>query len=273
MSMEWLNLTGPALREVIQAGNAVAVLPLGSIEKHGEHLPTGTDTLNVEYIAREACRLSGAIMLPPMAYAFVNEMKASVGAVSLSARTFLKVLEEVCDDIARNGVRKIVLLNGHGGNNYLGMTFIQDLPGKGKDYVVYYLGLMSCLDPKEREEIEASSKAAHPGGHADDVETDITLYHYPETVDLKAISKDPRAGASLKDFDIGPSRPQIWWYAEYPDSLAGDPRFPSPERGKVISDMIVTGVAETLAKIKADGKIADRSERFETESHDPRKMR
>lgn len=271
--MEWLKLTGPALREVIQAGNAVAVIPLGSIEKHGEHLPTGTDTLNVEYIAREACKLSDALMLPPMAYAFVNEMKASVGAVSLSARTFLKVLEEVCDDVARNGVKKIVLLNGHGGNNFVGMTFIQDLPGKGKDYVAYYLNIMSCLGPREREAIQASSKAAYPGGHADDVETDATLYHFPETVDLKAISKDPKAGASVKDLDVGSARAQIWWYAEYPDSLSGDPRFPSPERGKVISDMVVTGVAETLKKIRDDEKLPDLSARFEAESRDPRKMR
>lgn len=271
--MEWLKVTAPALREEMKSGNAVAVLPLGSIEKHGEHLPTGTDTLNVEHIAREACRQAGAIMLPPMAYTMVHEMKASVGAISLSAATFLKVLEEVCDDVARNGVKKILLLNGHGGNGHLSMTFLQDLPGKNKDYVVYYLFLTSCVSPRDREQIRSSSKAAHPGGHADDGETDLTLHHYPDLVDLKAISQDPGAGKSGKDFDIGNAQSHVWWYSEYPDSLAGDPRFPSPQRGEMISNMIIAGLAQTISKIKADDKVAQRSARFEAESHDPRKMR
>lgn len=271
--MEWLKLTAPALRKQVKTGNAVAVLPLGSIEKHGEHLPIGTDTLNVEYIAREACRQAGAIMLPPMAYTMVHEMKASLGAISLSAATFLKVLEEVCDDVSRNGIKKILLLNGHGGNGHLSMTFLQDLPGKNKDYVAYYLFLTSCLSAKDRELIKSSSKAAHPGGHADDVETDVTLAHYPDLVDRKAISKDPKAGTSGKDFDLGNAQPHVWWYAEYPDSLSGDPRFPSAQRGETISNLIIAGLVETIRKIKADKKVAQRSARFEAEAHDPKKMR
>jgi creatinine amidohydrolase len=271
--MEWLALTGPRLGKYVSKGNALAVIPLGSIEKHGEHLPVGTDTLNVERICREACNKAGVLMMPAMPYAFVNEMKASVGAVSLSAKTLLTVLEEVCDEIARNGVKKIVLLNGHGGNNYVGMTFIQDLPGKNKDYVVYFLNLMGTIGENEWKELRSMTKATFPGGHAEDVETDLTLFTYPDLVDLKAISMDATKGASRKDFDIGPARPQIWWYAEYPDSLSGDPRFPSQKRGKLIACAAVNGLAEILTKIRRDKKIPARSVLFEKESHDPRKMR
>jgi len=271
--MEWLKVTAPVLRKEIESGRAVAVIPFGSIEKHGEHLPTGTDTLNIEYVCRAACEKSGAIMLAPMAYTFVNEMKASIGAVSLSARTLLTVLEEICDDVARNGVKKIVLVNGHGGNNYILMTFIQDLPGKGKDYVAYYLNLMRCLVPEKAKRIEKMSKAEFPGGHADDGETDFTVYTHPELVDLKAISKDASAGMSRMDYDIGPAKPQVWWYAEYPDSLSGDPRFPSRRRGKLITDSLIEGLAEILCKVREDDKVPERTARFEIESHDPRKMR
>jgi len=271
--MEWLKVTGPVLKKHIAAGKAVAVLPLGSIEKHGEHLPTGTDTLNVEHICRQACRKAGVLMMPAMAYTFVNEMKASAGAVSLSARTLLSVLEEVCDEIARNGVKKIVLVNGHGGNNYIGMAFIQDLPGKGKDYAVYFLSLMRTVSDDEWRKVRRMGKATCEGGHADDVETDLTMFTNPELVDLKAISKDATKGMSKKDFDIGPARAQIWWYAEYPDSLCGDPRFPSEKRGKYITEAAVKGLAEILGKIKRDKRIPAISALFEKEAHDPRKMR
>jgi len=271
--MEWLKMTGPAFRKYLASGSAVAVLPTGSIEKHGEHLPMGTDTLNVEFVAREASKRAGAVMLPALAYTLVHEMKASAGAVSLRAKTFLAVLEEICDDVARNGVKKIVLVNGHGGNNYILMTFIQDLPGKGKDYAVYHVNVGSCISSENREKIEALSKTTVPGGHADDVETDATLSTYPDLVDLDAISQDPQAGVSRLDFDIKPARAQTWWYAEYPDSLAGDPRFPSHERGKLIVTAAVEGLTDLLIRIRDDKKVAERNAAFEAEARDPKKMR
>jgi len=271
--MEWHKITGPMLKKYVATGNAVAVLPVGSTEKHGEHLPIGTDTLNVEYACREACQRAGVLMLPALGYTFTNEMKASAGAISLSAKTLLAVVEEICDDVARNGVKKIVLVNGHGGNNHLLMTFIQDLPGRGKDYAVYYLSLGAAVSKEDRARMQESSKAQCSGGHADDSETDMTLYTHPETVDLAAISKDLSAGTSRLDYDIGPAKPQTWWYAEYPDSLAGDPRFPSKERGKLITESIIEGLVGVLGKIRDDRKVAERNASFESEARDFRKMR
>jgi len=271
--MEWLKVTGPAFRKYVRSGNGVAVLPLGSIEKHGEHLPLGTDTLNVEYVCREACERTGAVMLPALPYVFVNEMKASAGAVSLSAKTILAVIGEICDETSRNGIKKIVLANGHGGNNYILMTFIQDLPGRGKDYAAYLLNVYGALDEKARKKIDAMSKAKLEGGHADDGETDLTLSTWPDLVDVKAIPRRKSAGASVLDFDISPARAQTWWYSEYPDSYAGDARFPSRERGRIITEALVAGVARTIEKIRNDGKVARRNARFEAEARDPGKMR
>lgn len=271
--MEWLKLTGPAFRKFAATPGAVAVLPCGSIEKHGEHLPLGTDTLNVEYACREACKKAGAIMLPTMPYLFVNEMKASAGAVSLSARTILAMIEEICDEVARNGVKKIVLVNGHGGNNFILMAFIQDLPGKGKDYAAYYLPLMSLGKGAKWEKAAAMRKAEYDGGHADDVETDAALFTSGEHVDVKAISPEKSAGQSVLDFDISPAKAQTWWYAMYPDSLSGDPRFPNRERGRLLVEAIIENLADVLCRIRDDEKVVERNRRFEEEARDPSKMR
>ncbi len=271
--MKWLELTGPSFKKYLSEGKGVAVLPCGSIEKHGEHLPLGTDTFNVEYACREACEKAGALMLPALPYLFVNEMKASAGAVSLSAKTILSVIEEICDEVSRNGIRKIILVNGHGGNNFILMSFIQDLPGKGKDYAAYYLPLMSCGKGEKWEKALAMGKAEFPGGHADDVETDAALFTSGDFVDLDAISPDKSAGASRLDFDVSPAKAQTWWYAEFPDSLSGDPRFPNKERGRLLVEAIIENLADALRRIRDDEKVAERNRRFEEEARDPSKMR
>lgn len=271
--MEWLKLTGPKFKEYATSGKGVAVLPCGSIEKHGEHLPLGTDTLNIEYMCREACEKAGVLMLPVMPYLFVNEMKASAGAVSLSAKTILTFLEEVCDEVSRNGIKKIVFVNGHGGNNSVLMTFLQDLPGRGKDYAAYDLLMVRCARGDKWDEAMTMSKAKYVDGHAGDNETDWTLFTYPELVDVDAILPDADAGASRLDFDIAPAYAQTWWYAEYPDSLCGDPRVTNPERGKMMVEAIIDNLADTLIKIRDDDKVAERNRSFEEESHDPSKMR
>jgi len=271
--MEWLKITGPKFKKYVAAGKAVAVLPCGSIEKHGPHLPLGTDTLNVEYVAKTACEKAGAIMLPALPYLFVNEMKASAGAVSLATKTVITLLDEICDEVARNGIKKIVLLNGHGGNNAILMAFLQGLPGQGKDYAVYYLSLMACGKGPKWAKAAKMRKAKLEGGHADDGETDMTYFTNTALVDTKAISKDKNAGASILDFDVSPARAQTWWYAEFPDSLAGDPRFVSKERGRLITESLVDGAVDVLKRIRDDEKVAARNASFECESYDPKKMR
>lgn len=271
--MEWMKLTGPQFRKYVAGGKCVAVLPCGSIEKHGEHLPLGTDTIDVEYICREACEKAGVIMLPAMPYLYVHEMKASAGAVSLSAATILAFLEETADEVSRNGIKKLVLVNGHGGNNALFRTFLQGLPGKGKDYAVYTVFLPHCAWGEKWEKAKSMAKAEFPGGHADDGETDMMMFVDGDLVDVDAISPDKEAGASKLDFDIAPAEAQTWWYSEFPDSLAGDPRFPSKERGRLLAEAIVEGLADTLIRIRDDEKVAGRNRMFEEEARDPSKMR
>ena len=92
-------------------------------------------------------------------------------------------------------------------------------------------------------------------------------------MDLDAVSQDKSAGESRLDFDISPALAQTWWYARYPDSLAGDPRFASVERGALLVEALIEGVADTLIRIRDDKKTAERNASFEAESHDPRRMR
>lgn len=271
--MEWMKITGPQFKKYVAAGNRVAVIPCGSIEKHGEHLPLGTDTLDIEYICRAACEKADAIMLPPLVYMNVNEMKASAGAVALNVQTIFTVLREVCDEVARNGIKKIVLANGHGGNKALLRSFYQDTPGKGRDYAVYVTFFSELIQGPKAEKARAMKKATALDAHAGDGETDLVLHTYPELVDKSAISQNEADGLTVLNFDVSPSEPHIFWYAEYPNSLAGDPRFLQPERGKLMAEAAIDTMAGMLGRIRDDKNVLDTAARFEAEARDPKKMR
>ncbi len=133
--------------------------------------------------------------------------------------------------------------------------------------------LPRCGRGEKWEKAKGMSKAELPGGHADDGETDMMMHVNGDLVDVDAISPDKDAGASKLDFDIAPAEAQTWWYSEFPDSLAGDPRFPSKERGRLLTEAIVEGLADTLIRIRDDEKVAGRNRMFEEEAGDPSKMR
>lgn len=98
------------------APEAIAVLPIGSHEQHGEHLPLGTDTMLVEAVARQAFRSRADVVLcPALPYGFSDHHQFS-SALSLQPDTLLAVLSQLIDSLVKTGFRRILLLNGHGGN-------------------------------------------------------------------------------------------------------------------------------------------------------------
>ncbi|MEM2678204.1 MAG: creatininase family protein, partial [Thermofilaceae archaeon] len=101
--MNWIELAYPDI-DSFDRERTVVILPVGSIEVHGPHLPLGLDGLVIYSVALEASRRSPpALVLPPLYYAYVPENRHFPGAISLSGSTFLKLLEEICDEVYRNG--------------------------------------------------------------------------------------------------------------------------------------------------------------------------
>src|SRR3954471_5419047 len=136
-SVHWEELTAADFKNGIARAQGTCLLPFGILEKHGPHLPLGNDLLNVRYVALNAAQQEYAIVFPEYYFGQIFEAKHEPGTVAYSAHMQLELLQETTDEMARNGCKKILIVNGHGGNEHLLPYFAQSQLASPHDYVVY----------------------------------------------------------------------------------------------------------------------------------------
>src|SRR5580765_8611050 len=177
LSPKWEELTAADFRAGIQQSKGTCLLPFGILEKHGPHLPLGTDLLNVRYASLQAVAQEYAVVFPEYYFGQIFEAKHEPGTVAYSRDLQLKLLEETTDEMARNGCKKIFIVNGHGGNESLLPFFAQSQLEKERDYVVYVLGLVETPPggPKKKTSMDM---------HAGESETAMMMISRPDLVHL-----------------------------------------------------------------------------------------
>src|SRR6202453_2254118 len=136
-SVRWEELTSADFRDAITQSQGTCLLPFGILEKHGPHLPLGTDLLDVRYAALHAAEQNYTVVFPEYYFGQIFEAKHEPGTIAYSAELQLQLLQETTDEMARNGCKKIIIVNGHGGNENLLPYFAQAQLQKAHDYVVY----------------------------------------------------------------------------------------------------------------------------------------
>ena len=146
--MKWEFLREEEFEGAIERSGGLCVMTLGCLEKHGQHLPVGTDSIKGDRIVELAAEKADVMMFPTTmwlgdvssAHIFENPSKTKKhGFIGMNPQTMLVVLEELCDEIARNGFTKILICTSHGGNASLVGLFTRSQLYKKKDYIV-----MSC---------------------------------------------------------------------------------------------------------------------------------
>src|SRR5262249_8714328 len=115
-STKWEELTGEEFVQAIQRSQGTCLLPFGILEKHGAHLPLGTDLLNVRHISLAAAQQEYAVVFPEYYFGQIFEAKHQPGTVAYSLPLQLQLLQETTDEMARNGCKKVLIVNRHGGN-------------------------------------------------------------------------------------------------------------------------------------------------------------
>src|SRR5579863_5599373 len=173
--VKWEELTAADFAAAIQKSQGACVLPFGIIEKHGPQLPLGTDLINVRYVSLHAAAQEYAVVYPEYYFGQIFEAKHEPGTIAYSAKLQLEMLQETTDEMARNGCKKIVIVNGHGGNNSLLPFFAQAQLDAPHDYVVY--AMMSHGNPPGRPALKTKVDQ-----HAGESETAHTLVSRPDLV-------------------------------------------------------------------------------------------
>lgn len=244
LSTQWEELTAGDFVQALQRAQNVCVLPFGVIEKHGPHLPLGNDLINVRYAALHGAEEEYAIVFPPYFFGQIFEAKHQPGTIAYSARLQLELLQETADEMGRNGCKKILIVNGHGGNNNLLPFFAQSQLQSPKDYVVYVYA--RAVYPPGRPALQSETDS-----HAGESETSHTLISRPDLVHMDRASSESGADQSRLDLPQGVYT-GIWWYARYPNHYAGDGSLANTELGEFDMRAWSAAVANAIRAIKSD---------------------
>ncbi len=265
LSVLYEELTAPDFVQAVAKSESTCVIPLGILEKHGPHLPLGTDLIDVRALALRAARQEYTIVFPAYYVGQILEAKHQPGTIAYSAQMMMSLLQETCDELARNGVKKIILVNGHGGNSAFLRFFCQAQLAGPKDYAVYLFD--PSEDPAMDQALEKLRKTT-VDGHAGEEETSAMLFNRPDLVQLDRAGQqsgaDQNRQAGLKHAYTG-----IWWYARQPNHYRGDGRFGNKEMGRVISDVESRQLVEMIASVKKDSVTLELQRRFFEGSADP----
>jgi creatinine amidohydrolase len=245
------ELRAPQIAERLNE-RSIVVQPLGAIEQHGPHLPFDTDLVVATEVAEAAVAERGdeldAWLLPPLAYTKSNEHAWSAGTIWLSATTLLAVLDDIGRSIATLPARKLVFVNGHGGNSALLNVANRELRLK--------YGLMTFLaHPGFPVDQGGTAPAAElgMGVHGGTDETSLMLHLRPQQVDMTAATRNvPDWLAANEQVRFG-GRVSFGWLSNDfgPYGHIGDPTAATAERGKELFEGAVRGLGEALAEIAA----------------------
>ena len=244
LSAKWEELTAADFEKAIQKAQNTCVLPFGILEKHGPHLPLGNDLINVRYVALHAVAQEYALVFPEYYFGQIFEARHEPGTIAYSAKLQLELLQETTDEMARNGCKKIVIVNGHGGNNHLLPFFAQSQLAAPRDYVVYVF--LSPSYPAGRPQLHSRTDQ-----HAGESETSHTMVVRPDLVHLDRAAAE--SGADRNRLDLPPGvYTGIWWYARFPDHYAGNGADAGMALGEFDIQAWIASVANTIRAVKAD---------------------
>jgi creatinine amidohydrolase len=244
LSVHWEELTAADFREGIRRSQGTCLLPFGILEKHGPHLPLGTDLLDVRYAALHAAEQEYAVVFPEYYFGQIAEARHEPGTVAYSREMQLALLQETTDEMARNGCKKVIIVNGHGGNEHLLPFFAQPQLDKPHDYVVYVFDRRS-------PETGGPPKKTTIDMHAGESETSKMMISRPDTVHIDRANTESGADQNRQNLpeDVYTG---IWWYARFPNHYSGDGSAATKELGKFQMDWWIDAVAKSIRAIKAD---------------------
>ncbi len=259
------ELSSPRFVQALELSKGVCIIPLGIIEKHGPHLPLGTDLFEARQAATEAAKKEYAVVFPPYFAGQIFEARHQPGTIAYSSELMWKMLEETCNELARNGLKKIILVNGHGGNTSFLEYFCQSQLAERKDYVVVLFRQED--DPVTGKEIEKLKKAKLDG-HAGEGETSMMYSIRPDLVDAGVISNE--SGLDQKRLEKMPfGYTGIWWYAQFPNHFAGDVVVPDKRLGELMFKSWSDQIVELIRYLKNNNSVEQLQDEFYTRAEHP----
>jgi len=244
------ELTMPEAEEAAKRGKII-ILPVGSVEEHGRHLPLCTDSLQPENVAVEVAKKAGCLIAPPIRYGVCTETRSFPGTISVSFDSLHRMVCDVLDELVRQGFRQLIVLSGHAGS--LQMAALKTAARAVFDKYAeasqsHYLRIVVLCDYDFAYELRGKQFDARDG-HGGEIETSRILTIRPDLVKgrtQKNFSEMPR-------FEIV-ANPKDFW----PNGIKGDPSKATVEKGRVVNKYIIGKMLALVKELKQGGRKKDR---------------
>lgn len=246
--MRWQEMTSPEIG-ALDRERTIVLLPVGAVEQHGNHMPVGTDTMLAEGVALGVAeKRADVLVAPPPWYGFSAHHLSLPGTLSLPSAALIAHTETVADGIIANGFRRLILVNGHGGNGGVIDVMAADLGhrhyGRARIAALTYFQLA-------RDAIAALRESEVRGmGHACEFETAMMLHLRPELVKMeRAVARYPDSGSAYLTTDLlGAAK--VRTYTDFrdlsPSGTFGDPTLATPEKGAAFFEACVAALVAFL---------------------------
>lgn len=283
--MNWEELRPDQMPDAIRRSGGLCILPIGCTEKHGAHLPLGTDSFEVRHHVTQAAELEEVVVFPTAAWLgdmmdnhSMDYKERNHGCITLSPHTLLTVLEELCDEIARNGFRKILIVNCHGGNKPLLSYFLRCQCYKPKNYATMTGNCWDATISRANQAYEyfTEHRAEYPmlteedmallkkyaddpegfgrGSHGGFMETAWMLGAYPELVATDRMMLEDGSSTHRTDH-LAAADVQIscGWQADFPHALGGHLTYGCTQTiGQAFNLYSARKIAKMIKTIKQD---------------------
>lgn len=264
------ELTAPDFVKAVEKSAKTCIIPIGVMEKHGPHLPLGTDLYLAREYALRAAAKEYTVVFPWYYFSQINEARHQPGTIAYSPELIWKMLQETLDELNRNGFEKIIIVNGHGGNNaflnYFGMAQLSE----PRNYALYWFRPED--NPEVAKKVTELTQPDKFDAHAGNSETSEMLAAQP------AVSHRERAGQQsgvdqerMKELDFVYTG--IWWYASYPNHYGGDGSKANAQAGELLINETVSQLVKMIQQVKADKTVPELQNQFFKETGNPLKTK
>ena len=270
LSFKMEELTAPEFIQAVDKSSATAILPIGVFEKHGPHMPLGTDLYTAREMALRAAEKEYTVVFPWYYFSQINEARHQPGTIAYSPELIWKVLQETLDELSRNGFKKIIIVNGHGGNNaflnYFGMAQLSER----RDYALYWF--QPTYPAELVKKAEALTQHDKYDQHAGNRETSMVEAIIPDLVHPDRAGQ--QSGVDLDRLkNLSSVYSGIWWYARYPNHYSGDGSKANAAAGELLLNAVVDQFVKSIRDIKADNNVPTLQEQFFDEADNPLKTK
>jgi creatinine amidohydrolase len=219
----------------------VVIIPCGSIEEHGSHLPLCTDSLQAEYVALEVARKADCLVAPPMRYGVCNSTRNFPGTITISFDSLRSIMTDILEDFIRNGFKRLLIITGHAGRSH-----IIALKLAAKAVIMHHKNeenrprIMVCSDYDFAFDLRGKDFDDRDS-HAGTIETSRVMSIRSDLIKGKGTRNYP----NLPRFEIV-ADPERY----FPTGVMGDPTIASAEKGQKINEYVIEQIVKLVKELK-----------------------